>query len=621
MIRGHGGRKIAVSRLNRCIVGLIGLAVVGAAQTAAAAALRHSVILFVPDGLRSGIVTPETAPTFSQVRDKGVNFTNGHSLFPTFTTANASAFATGHYLGDTGDFSNTIYTGFPVPGAAGSVTPFLENDQVLGDMDEHFAGNYLNEKTILAAARGAGFLTAAVGKLGPAAIQDVTARTGAQTIVVDDSTGRDGIPLPPEITAALSRAGLPAVTPPRGANGDAGDMKTPGTKSANVAQQKYFAEVATKVILPRFALAGRPFVLVFWSRDPDGTQHTQGDSLGEVVPGINGPTSIAAIRNADDNLAQIMAALRQLGLDETTDVIVAADHGFSTIAKESKTSLAAQSKYSDVPANLLPQGFLAMDLAQALALPLNDPDAKNAPVDPKSGQHPRRGNGLIGRDPAAPDVVVAANGGSDLIYLPQGNAKELAPRVVAALLAEDYVSGLFVDDKLGKIPGALPLSAVNLAGTAVTPRPAIVVNFRSFDTGCGKPPLCAAVVADTGLQQGQGMHGSLSRADTWNFMAAIGPDFKSGYVDEAPASNADIAMTMARLLRIGLPRKGKLVGRVLSESFKGGKPVAWKNSTVVSAPAENGLRTVLNMQSTGGAVYFDAAGFEGRTVGLNPPPP
>ena len=42
------------------------------------------------------------------VRDQGVNFANPHSLFPTFTTANASGMATGHYLGDTGDFSNTI---------------------------------------------------------------------------------------------------------------------------------------------------------------------------------------------------------------------------------------------------------------------------------------------------------------------------------------------------------------------------------------------------------------------------------------------------------------------------------------------------------------------------------
>ena len=95
------------------------------------------------------------------------------------------------------------------------------------------------------------------------------------------------------------------------------------------------------------------------------------------------------------------------------------------------------------------------------------------------------------------------------------------------LLAQDYVSGLFVDDDLGHFPGTLPLSAINLKGSARTPRPSIVVNFRSFSTGCDEPVLCTVEVADTGLQQGQGMHGSFSRADTMNFMAAIGPDFKA----------------------------------------------------------------------------------------------
>src|SRR5579863_445866 len=74
----------------------------------------RNLVLFVPDGLRSRIVSPETAPAMADVRDKGVNFSNSHALFPTFTTANASGLATGHYLGDTGDFSNTIYTGYPV---------------------------------------------------------------------------------------------------------------------------------------------------------------------------------------------------------------------------------------------------------------------------------------------------------------------------------------------------------------------------------------------------------------------------------------------------------------------------------------------------------------------------
>src|ERR1700679_919149 len=99
----------------------------------------HNLILFVPDGLRGRIVTPQTAPTMADVRDKGVSFNNSHSLFPTFTPANPSAMATGHYLGDTGDFSNTIYTGYPLEAAGGTVTPFLEADPVSHVAVKHFA--------------------------------------------------------------------------------------------------------------------------------------------------------------------------------------------------------------------------------------------------------------------------------------------------------------------------------------------------------------------------------------------------------------------------------------------------------------------------------------------------
>ncbi|MFZ2159158.1 MAG: alkaline phosphatase family protein, partial [Bradyrhizobium sp.] len=80
------------------------------ALSAGMAFAQNNLILFVPDGLRGRIVTADTAPAMAEVRDKGINFRNPHSLFPTFTMANGSAMATGHYLGDTGTFSNTIYT-------------------------------------------------------------------------------------------------------------------------------------------------------------------------------------------------------------------------------------------------------------------------------------------------------------------------------------------------------------------------------------------------------------------------------------------------------------------------------------------------------------------------------
>jgi arylsulfatase A-like enzyme len=594
-----------------------GLMVLAAGIASAQNATPHNVILFVPDGLRGRIVTPQTAPAMAEVRDKGVNFTNPHSLFPTFTTANASAMATGHYLGDTGDFSNTIFTGYPVGPANGTVTPFLEVNPVIIDVDEHFGGDYLNEETVLKMARAKGYSTAALGKLGPTLIFDHTDKIGADglhSIVIDDATGgKNGVPLSSEMKDALTKANLPLATPARGDNSKAGDARTPGTTVANTAQQAYFADVATKVVLPMFKARNKPFVLVFWSRDPDGSQHNTGDSLNTVTPGINGPTSMAGIRNADDNLAQLRKALDDLGLAATTNIIISSDHGFSTISKESKTSPAAKAGYEDTPKDFLPMGFLAIDLAKALNLPLFDPNDNNARVGDNA--HPKAGNGLLGRDPAKPDLVIATNGGSDLIYLPNQD-KKLARRTVKALLEQDYVSGLFVEDDLGKIPGTLPLSQLGLRGKAVTPHPAIVVNFRSYSTGCDEPTNCSVEVADTVLRQGQGMHGSFGRGDTMNFMAAIGPDFKAGYVDALPVSNADVGATAARLLGLTQKPNGVLLGRVITEAMPNGVTPQAFSVTVKSQPSANGLRTVLNSQRVLSQRYFDAAGFAGRTVGI-----
>ena len=256
-------------------------------------------------------------------------------------------------------------------------------------------------------------------------------------------------------------------------------MNTPGTLTPNIVQQDYFAAVTTMAILPLFKERGKPFVLVFWSRDPDGTQHYQGDSFNSLVPGINGPTSIAAIRNADDDLARIRDALGELGLLDTTDIIAIADHGFSTITKQSQTSFTVKMKFADTPEGRLPLGFVALDLAHALDLPLIDPDNNYAPV--ADGQHSKFGNGLIGGDKNNPKLVVTANGGSDMIYLPDGD-RAIAKRVVETLLAQDYVSGIFVDTRLGKFPGTLTLDDIALEGSAITPHPAIVISFRSFDS-------------------------------------------------------------------------------------------------------------------------------------------
>ena len=246
------------------------------------------------------------------------------------------------------------------------------------------------------------------------------------------------------------------------------------------------------------------------------------------------------------------------------------------------------------------QGFLASDLAVALSLP-------------------KINNTALGADAQKPDVIVAGNGGADLIYLPEKNAKKLAGSIVKFLTTQDYVAGVFVNDGLGKFPGALSMSDLNLIGSARTPVPSIYVSFKSFAGDCENKLQCTVGIHDTPLATGQGSHGSLSRAETRNFMAAIGPDFKSGYADPAPISNADIAPTMAHIAGITMPAKGKLKGRVISEALRGGSEVTAVPRTIQSAPAANGARTILNFQQVGEQRYFDAAGFAGRAVGLTPP--
>ncbi len=171
--------------------------------------------------------------------------------------------------------------------------------------------------------------------------------------------------------------------------------------------------------------------------------------------------------------------------------------------------------------------------------------------------------------------------------------------------------------KLGKFPGTLTLDDIALEGSAVTPMPAIAISFRSFDTVCGEPVRCTVEVADTVLQQGQGMHGSFSRADTWNFMAMQGPDFKSQFTDPAPVSNADLGRTIAQLMHLDVADKGKLIGRLLAEMLPNGAVPEVTSRGVTSSPAPNGLVTVINMQAVGATRYFDVAGFPGRTVGLS----
>lgn len=633
-----------------------------------AAKPHHNVIIFVADGLRRNSVTPEDMPTLYRIRTEGVDLRNSHSVYPSVTTANASSIATGHGLGDTGDYGNVIYPGRYLtdpfaPAPTDGIAPFLENDGVLASMNADFNGNYFGETTLLTAAHDAGYSVAAIGKLGPTAIQllpfvkrnELGQMAVPDALIVDDSTGHaNSVPLPLDFAERLAHSGLPTEAPLRTngyapdsqwSNGFGGDAATPGTLAANHVQEQWFADITTKLVLPGFAEANKPFVILFWSRDPDGTQHNQGDSLQKLTPGINGDSSRLALRNADHCLAQLIEWLdKHPGIKANTDIVVTSDHGFATVSRReleadgttvatpsAALTYAPQGHDKPEPKSTLPTGFLGIDLALFTHQKLFDTGKRSTTGDsvyaevPLSGEtsgYPSDGSALLGEtvhklDGSDARIIIEANGGTDFLYVPSKDAQIVAD-TVAALSDLDYISGIFVDDTFcptaTSCPGALPLTSVGLKGSSKIPNPTIAVTFKHFFLKPDDKHLDAMQygiqITDTNLQEGQGNHGALARDQTWNNMAAIGPDFKKGYVDPEPVGNIDITPTIAAVLGINITAHGELKGRVMTEALSDSKTApksAASGKTLVSAPAANGRRTILDYQEHDGVNYYDRA--------------
>jgi len=322
---------------------------------------------------------------------------------------------------------------------------------------------------------------------------------------------------------------------------------------------------------------------------------------------------------------------------ENTDVFVTADHGFSTISRREidaqdhfTKSYSAAFTYRDltgrqeVNAGFLPGGHISIDLAHALNLPLYDPGGQIAgadgasryiPVDPTIAQQtPTRrqrplGGGVLGGSGrvTVPDAKVVIAGNS--IYVPDRDGA-MVRRVVSILANQDYVGGLFVHDSFGRVPGALPMSAIGMIGSTALPQPAVIVVPRGFSLRSTDRLATSVIVLGAG-QEGQGGHGAFTRANTFNNMAAIGPDFKKRFIDRAPVSNADVPVTLASLIGVHVAHKGSLRGRVLSEALiQDSRNIRARRQTMRSEKSESGKATILVYQQIGQQRYLDEACFE-----------
>src|SRR6202022_877844 len=88
-------------------------------------------------------------------------------------------------------------------------------------------------------------------------------------------------------------------------------------------------------------------------------------------------------------------------------------------------------------------------------------------------------------------------------------------------------------------------------------------------------------------------------------------------VHPAPVRNAHGGMTIAQLLDLHTAGEGGLTGRVMSEALPNGIIPKAADGKIVSKPASNGLQTIVKFQHVLSQRYFDAAGFAGRTAGID----
>ncbi|MBC7414332.1 MAG: alkaline phosphatase family protein [Herminiimonas sp.] len=304
------------------------------------------------DGLRPDSVNPTDTPNLYALRQAGVNFTDNHSTYPTFTMMNGSSFATGSFPATSGFYGNTFWTP-PQTGAAQAIPAgktasgvrqdyaapvFTEDYAVLSTLNEYYGGQLLLVKTLFKTAQDAGLKTATIGKSGAAYIQDV-GRGGVfldenavlpQSLANELQAANFALPLNttfayPAGTVTLAagngnptaRAAALTFALPNGVQArDASDTTQGAPEDA---ANKYMMKVYTDFILPKKL----PDLSLIWFRTPDNTEHAYG-------PGS--PNYRKALASQDARLGELQAALKANAMASTTNIVVVSDHAHSNVS-------------------------------------------------------------------------------------------------------------------------------------------------------------------------------------------------------------------------------------------------------------------------------------------------
>ncbi len=276
----------------------------------------------------------------------------------------------------------------------------------------------------------------------------------------------------------------------------------PGTNNAHTTRNDW----TTSALIDPLWKNGVPEFSLLWMNQPDFAQHQSG-------PGSE--ISLAAIKNADDNLARVLSALKAKGVRDKTDIMLVSDHGFSTVLS-------------------------VVDLADSL---------KNAGF---------KATRQFKATPAKGEIMVSGNGGSVLLYV-TGHDKKVIAQLVKFLQGWSYTGVIFTKQPM---EGTFTLAQAHI-DSVNAPDVFISMRWNADKNEVGAPGM---LICDySPYAPGQGMHGSLSAYDMHNTFVAWGPDFRSGIVDHLPTGNVDVAPTALWIL--GLKQPKSMDGRVVSEAL------------------------------------------------------
>ncbi len=350
------------------------------------------VLVFVVDGLRPDAITTEETPTLWRLRAEGVEFTDGHAVFPTVTRVNAATIASGAQPGTHGIVGNQIY----VPAVDPRKALDTGNHHNLLAIDAATGGGLVRARTLAERLDKHGRRYAAVssGSTGSAFLLNPRAPAGVGALVNGYFDPGRAVAYPAEAgDAILSRFG-PA---PAKAGMDRFDAAVAWTQ-----------RVLREYVLPEL----RPDVVVNWLTEPDHSQHTAG---------VGSPAAREALRHDDGEIARTLATVDELGLTPAADVFVVSDHGFTS--NVAGLDVAGELVAADLKAAPDSTDVVLASSGQAVALHVEGHDAERVARIARFIQSQEWGGVLFTRALAPGDARGVADGTFSLELIHAANAE------------------------------------------------------------------------------------------------------------------------------------------------------------------------------------------------------